>query len=372
MTPSSFPLSTTINDDDKHSNNAFAMPSPPARLKIVLAAPGPPKFGHGPSPPCPKFKETQAEPIISSEILVGYTSKTAAGNFEPFPLRYHSGKQEVDEIVVDQPWSDTYEPSISLEHKDTGPDSVDPSTSRTTHRDAAHPGLWFRCRNWLRVRWVDFFSSRFEDEEQEARYRAESWGEQKRLAFWAAMFLIVNWVLGCAFITQPIVLADQIFYFLIGPLLCFPILGMALADYPLKHSVTYQIILCSFSCGTRDFLSIFYYTSALQTVALFGLGLKRFPATLGAIIWFTISSALILNFRISWIRNSVNFVVYEAALIYMHYQREFVRVPLNTALLAVQNMEASGAISKRFEIEFNALEGSLSMMSKVLNDVLDL
>ena len=48
-----------------------------------------------------------------------------------------------------------------------------------------------------------------------------------------------------------------------------------------------------------------------------------------------------------------------------------VRVPLNTALLAVQNMEASGVIAKTQEIEFRALEGSLSMMSKVLNDVLD-
>ncbi|THG98473.1 hypothetical protein EW026_g3718 [Hermanssonia centrifuga] len=48
-----------------------------------------------------------------------------------------------------------------------------------------------------------------------------------------------------------------------------------------------------------------------------------------------------------------------------------VRVPLNTALLAVQNMEASGTVAKAQEIEFKALEGSLSMMSKVLNDVLD-
>ena len=47
------------------------------------------------------------------------------------------------------------------------------------------------------------------------------------------------------------------------------------------------------------------------------------------------------------------------------------RVPLNTALLAVQNMEASGTVAKAQEIEFKALEGSLSMMSKVLNDVLD-
>ena len=33
-------------------------------------------------------------------------------------------------------------------------------------------------------------------------------------------------------------------------------------------------------------------------------------------------------------------------------------------VLAVQNMEASGAVAKEQEIEFNALEGSLGMMSK--------
>lgn len=49
-----------------------------------------------------------------------------------------------------------------------------------------------------------------------------------------------------------------------------------------------------------------------------------------------------------------------------------VRVPLNTALLAVQNMEAEGMVPRTQEIEFKALTGSLSMMSKVLNDVLDL
>lgn len=46
-------------------------------------------------------------------------------------------------------------------------------------------------------------------------------------------------------------------------------------------------------------------------------------------------------------------------------------MPLNTALLAVQNMDASGTVAKAQEIEFKALEGSLNMMSKVLNDVLD-
>jgi osomolarity two-component system, sensor histidine kinase SLN1 len=56
-----------------------------------------------------------------------------------------------------------------------------------------------------------------------------------------------------------------------------------------------------------------------------------------------------------------------------HYRYVFheVRVPLNTALLAVQNMAAVGVFGRAHELEFNALEGSLNMMSKVLNDVLD-
>ncbi len=38
-------------------------------------------------------------------------------------------------------------------------------------------------------------------------------------------------------------------------------------------------------------------------------------------------------------------------------------MPLNTALLAVQNMEASGTVVKDQEIEFDALKKSLTMMS---------
>lgn len=46
-----------------------------------------------------------------------------------------------------------------------------------------------------------------------------------------------------------------------------------------------------------------------------------------------------------------------------------VRVPLNTALLAVQNLEGTGSFSKDSDqaIEYAALEGSLQMMSQVLN-----
>jgi hypothetical protein len=38
-----------------------------------------------------------------------------------------------------------------------------------------------------------------------------------------------------------------------------------------------------------------------------------------------------------------------------------------SVVLAVQNMEASGTVDKGQEIEFTALEGSLSMMSKGLS-----
>ncbi|KAF8214264.1 hypothetical protein K438DRAFT_1956350 [Mycena galopus ATCC 62051] len=38
-----------------------------------------------------------------------------------------------------------------------------------------------------------------------------------------------------------------------------------------------------FTCGAKNFLVTFHYTSALQAVALFGTSLKRFPATLGVL-----------------------------------------------------------------------------------------
>ncbi|KAA1470157.1 hypothetical protein DENSPDRAFT_774313 [Dentipellis sp. KUC8613] len=168
-----------------------------------------------------------------------------------------------------------------------------------------------------------------------------------------------------------------------------------------------------FTCGTKDFQGTFYYACALPTIALFGLKLKRFPAAVGVAVWFIITAVVVLPDRTSWVRNILNFLVFHCFLIYVHYMRETaerrlytlrdqlkiqfratqkaqvnerkaadskrrltsyvfheVRVPLNTALLAVQNMQASG-FAKAQDIEFKALEGSLGMMSKVLNDVLD-
>ncbi|KAF5373287.1 hypothetical protein D9615_007374 [Tricholomella constricta] len=172
-----------------------------------------------------------------------------------------------------------------------------------------------------------------------------------------------------------------------------------------------------FECQGRDFLATFYYTTALQAIGLFGLKLNRLAAAIGAGTFFVMKlgseacSTSSYSTAASTLPSSrflrTNLIL---VLIYVHYMREsserrlytlrdqlkvqykatqkaqvnerkaadskrrltsYVRVPLNTALLAVQNMEASGTVVKEQEIEFSALEGSLSMMSKVLNDVLD-
>lgn len=56
----------------------------------------------------------------------------------------------------------------------------------------------------------------------------------------------------------------------------------------------------------------------------------------------------------------------------MHSSIRYFCADKRSLVLAVQNMEATNKVEHGQEIEFAALQGSLSMMSKVLNDVLDL
>ncbi|ETW78710.1 sensor histidine kinase-like protein [Heterobasidion irregulare TC 32-1] len=261
---------------------------------------------------------------------------------------------------------------------------------------------------------------------------------RKSHALWCAAFLIVNWALAIAFVPGPRVLPDKIFYYGISAFLTFAVFPMVMYDWPRDRPNVYQAVLvfsiwswavyqvlfmyyCDyflniqplFTCGHKDFISLFYYATGMQTIALFGLKLKRFTAVLGALTWFLISCALILPVRTGWIRNVLNFLVFHVFLTYVHYSRETAERRLyilrdqlkiqfratqkaqvnerrasdskrrltsyvfhdelvcGRVVLATQNMEASGVVPKAQEIEFKALEGSLSMMSKVLNDVLD-
>jgi len=359
-------------------------------------------------------------------------------------------KEEVDEVVVDRTWSEEIKSSVDQSDAGAAPSPEKPNghqhTETSDHESQKHyEGFWALSSALVFIRWklcpmvIEFFSCRFFDQKAEERYQKENWFMRKPVALWSSVFLIINWILGCAFVPHPLALIDKIFFFGVAPTCNIPIAFMVMYDFPRDRRYSYQFLVCCaawtwsiyniltmwlcgfyrhdlshFSCGTKDFLPTFYYTSALQAIALFGLNMNRFPAMIGASIFFILSCIVILPIRVTWARNLINFLVYQFFLLYVHYMREKaerrlytlrdqlkvqfratqqaqvnervasdskrrltsyvfheVRVPLNTALLAVQNMEASGTVDKGQEIEFTALEGSLSMMSKVLNDVLD-
>ncbi|KAF8806887.1 hypothetical protein BYT27DRAFT_7140360 [Phlegmacium glaucopus] len=335
----------------------------------------------------------------------------------------------VDEVVVDHHGGSPAKSGESHQFNAGGSD----------HDSVVYEGFWNMCFPLAIIRWrtwpfvMEIFSSRFIDEKSEQHYAQETWFLKKSLALWASLWLIVNWVLGCVFIPHnPIVFLDKIFFLGIAPALSLPIVVMVMYDWPRDRPYIYQtaliasiwcwsiyqvifIMSCGFytqfpNCQGRDFMATFYYATALQTIALFGLKLNRFPAALGALVFFLFASIAVIPTRHTWARSMINLFVFHSFLIYVHYMREsserrlytlrdqlkiqykatqkaqinerkasdskrrltsYVRVPLNTALLAVQNMEASGTVAKDQEIEFNALCGSLSIMSKVLNDVLD-
>ncbi|KAK1232367.1 hypothetical protein PQX77_004489 [Marasmius sp. AFHP31] len=320
------------------------------------------------------------------------------------------GSDEIDEVVVDRLWSQP----ISVQSSTYGDESS--ADSESTHKSipGGHEEPWMasynpltllRWRIWPSIR--HFFSPRFNDPRVENEFQNEDWLQSKRPALVSSMFFIVNWILGVTLIQSPVVLGDEIYYYGLGPVLSIPLVLMSFYQVVFASLCGYGGGEIVFTCGTKDFLNTFYYTTALQTVALFGTNLKRLPALLGAVAFFVIASVLIIPSRDNWYRYIINFIVFEGFLLYVHYKREMnyrrvfdlrlelkyqfertrkaqmnerkaadskyrlTSVPLNTALLAVQNMSASGTIAKSQELEFNALEGSLSMMSKVLNDVLD-
>ncbi|KAH9930211.1 uncharacterized protein B0H18DRAFT_1116910 [Fomitopsis serialis] len=354
----------------------------------------------------------------------------------------------VDEVVVDREWSNEIK-SSSCTHSENGgtPDRTSNPLGTNTDGESlfVHPeGFWASCGPLIFLRWRcwpfvhDFFVNHFMDAKSELHYSKENWFMKKNLALWSSAFLVVNWVLAMSFIQKPITVADEAFYYGVAPALTFPVFVFVMYDFPRDRPTFYQcwvtvaiwqwalyniilMYLCGYYgnertlyCGTRDFLTLFYYTTAMQTVGLFGLKINRFPAMLAASCFFGLACGLIIPIHTQMVRNLINFLCFQSFLLYIHYMRENaerrlytlrdqlkiqfratqkaqvnerkaadskrrltsyvfheVRVPLNTALLAVQNMEASGSVAKAQDIEFRALEGSLSMMSKVLNDVLD-
>ncbi|KAI0701496.1 hypothetical protein BC835DRAFT_213923 [Cytidiella melzeri] len=388
----------------------------------------------------------------SSSAFDGSTTGESSGHHRPVG-QVEDVDEEVDEVVVDREWADELKGTSAThsEHGGTPERGAGSNMMGGTNTDreslAIHAdGFWAWCTPLIWLRWrlwplvLGFFYTRFIDQKSEEHYCKENWFMRKSLAMWSACFYILNWTLAVVVVPRPATLPDIIFYYALMPVATFPLVVMVMFDFPRDRPILYQVVLglstwawgvyqvifihiCNYyhqdvpglyPCQGKDFLSTFYYTTALQAIALFGLKMHRLSGLIGMITFAILGGVLVVPERHQWGRNIANFVIFQLFLLYVHYMRENserrlytlrdqlkvqfratqkaqvnerkaadskrrltsyvfheVRVPLNTALLAVQNMEASGTVAKAQEIEFKALEGSLNMMSKVLNDVLD-
>ncbi|KAG1857324.1 Tco5, signal transduction HAMP domain histidine kinase [Suillus subalutaceus] len=292
---------------------------------------------------------------------------------------------EVDEIVVDRNWTEDMRnsPDHSEYALDNSGDSYVAHVGTGTGTGVGHESAAFLddggfFRQFLvLLRWEvwpavhRFFHVRFNDEKTEERYQGERWCIRKLLAVWSAIFFIANWVIGAATIATPITILDKSWIWGFIPAHTIPLLFLVTFDFPLDRPIPYQLLLmistwscADNTCGTKDFLGTFYYTSALQTIALFGMRMDRVAAMVGALTFLIISSTLILPYKPIWTKPSspkipdmLNFLLYHTFLLFVHYMHEnserrlfILREQLKTQFKATQKAqinERKEADSKR-------------------------
>ncbi|KAF7308376.1 hypothetical protein HMN09_00686200 [Mycena chlorophos] len=269
---------------------------------------------------------TPSPPNSFDELSIDAISLPA----KDLPSLVSSDTDEIDEVVVDRSWAEEFEMDKS-------------SVAETQASSRAHA-----TRVWAIL--VRFYRPRFEDTAQESAYQKEVWSQAKRPSLWyvpASVFFLANCLVSALTIEEPIVLADKVFYYGISPLLSVPMIFMCAYNFPYDHPFVFQtFVLVSswswpfyeifyayscgfyrrkhdlFTCGSKDFLSTFYYTSALQVVALFGVSLKRLPATIGAIAFLVLICVTIVTQQHTYVRNVINFIIFESVLLYMHNEKE--------------------------------------------------
>ncbi|KAM0754106.1 hypothetical protein T439DRAFT_353841 [Meredithblackwellia eburnea MCA 4105] len=294
----------------------------------------------------------------------------------------------------------------------------------------------FSRRVWPFV--FNFFAPRFVDPRLEEAYQREMWSAQKPIHIAGSLFLLINMILNMGLTLRPWSLWLTVLNFALGPAFTLPLIPMALFNWPLKKNRLWiwQLIvffalwfgssgyildtyLCNYygsqpTCGKRDPMSTYFFSTALPIVALFSLGLKRIVVLVACVSWICLVGVTIVPIHVQYLRTLINWAIFQCFVLVWHYLRECsdrrtytlrqelkvqfkakqkaqvnerktmdarnrmthyifheVRVPLNTALLAAQNLKADGVADSAHAVEYAALDSSLQMMSQVLNDVLD-
>ncbi|KAH8928958.1 hypothetical protein BT69DRAFT_1256863 [Atractiella rhizophila] len=285
----------------------------------------------------------------------------------------------------------------------------------------------------------EFFNPKFDIPEWEEKFQKERWHTYKFFAWFACAFLIVNWILYLILNHSHTLYEKIAYYGIGTALtvpLPFLIAANGPRKHPMKFQVlvmfsswfwgvseVIEIYECHFfpnhkACHGKDFLFMMTYSIALPTLALFSFNQKRFFYLFGATVQFLLICILILPRQKIFTRNGVSFVLFVFFFSVLHYLQEQVdrrgfssktelarswraqqraqiaeraaadskkkfvsyifhevRVPLNSAMLAFQNLEVNDVfkhcLGKDQEVEVHALLGSLKAMKTVLDDVLD-
>ncbi|CAA7265140.1 unnamed protein product [Cyclocybe aegerita] len=276
----------------------------------------------------------------------------------------------VDEVVVDRVWTEEIKSSVT--HSDNG---LSPEKSGGSHQQnhgasdhdsLTYEGRWrwwtpfaiIRYRTWPLL--MEIFSSRFVDEKSEQHYAqlcsCISLSDPCALLRMLGT-LVYEEILGSVGLSMahhelgawvefpkphPTMRSNSAIQ--IAPVMSIPVVFMVMYDWPRDRPYVYQVFLlvsiwcwsfyqviyilsCGYyslhpNCGSRDFLSTFYYTTALQTIALFGLKLNRFPAAIGSLAFFLFASISVIPVRRTWARSMINLFIFQSFLIYVHYMRE--------------------------------------------------
>lgn len=164
-------------------------------------------------------QDTLAAPPANSELCDDLESRDGHEmQSKAVPSKEKDDSDEVDEVVVDRSW---FEEQKTSPFSDGGASESTDSLTIGDHAEWDSPihapqGFWAWCRLLSAIRYklwpflVRFFDPHFEDPKIEALYQREVWSQAKRLALWASLFFLANWILAVIFIPRPTVLADQV------------------------------------------------------------------------------------------------------------------------------------------------------------------
>ncbi|KZV89958.1 hypothetical protein EXIGLDRAFT_838129 [Exidia glandulosa HHB12029] len=272
-------------------------------------------------------------------------------------------------------------------------------------RDTRGPMGFIRYTLWPNVCY--FFDPKFEDLAKEAEYRKLVWYGNKKLAFFASLFLYVNWILYLIF-NRSITTYEKYAYY--GGLSFFtlPLPFMVVYNMPRKYPHTYQIWVCiaawycgimeiiemrqcSFftpahrHCGHKDFLAMMFYATAIPTLMMFVISHRLYNCIMQLVV-LGLLLGVVLPVQSIFVRNIIGFAIYWIFMHGLHWSREMterrmfmlnaqlkvayraqqkaqiaeskashakrrfasyifheVRVPLNTAMLAFHSLQTNNA-----------------------------